>query len=55
MSIPLVLLAFGSIFVGYIFRDAFIGVGSDFFQNSIFVNPQNINLLEAEFIKPITK
>ena len=55
MSIPLVILAFGSIYIGYIFRDAFIGVGSDFFQNSIFVNPQNLNLLEAEFIAPITK
>jgi len=55
MTIPLVILAFGSIYLGYIFRDAFIGVGSDFFQNSIFVNPQNLNLLEAEFIAPITK
>ena len=55
ISIPLIILAFGSIFVGYLFRDAFIGVGSDFFQNSIFVNPQNLNLLEAEFISPLTK
>jgi len=55
MSLPLLILAFASIFMGYLFRDAFIGVGSDFFQNSIFVNPINLNLLEAEFIKPITK
>jgi NADH-ubiquinone oxidoreductase chain 5 len=55
ISIPLILLAFGSIFIGYLFRDAFIGVGSDFFQNSIFVNPQNLNLLDAEFISPLTK
>lgn len=55
MSIPLVILALGSIFWGYIFRDAFIGVGSDFFGSSIFVSPQNLNLLEAEFIEPILK
>jgi NADH-ubiquinone oxidoreductase chain 5 len=55
MSVTTLLLAFGSLFVGYIFKDAFIGVGSDFFKNSIFVNPHNLNLLEAEFIKPITK
>ena len=55
MSIPLVILGLGSIFWGYIFRDAFIGVGSDFFANSIFVSPANLNLLEAEFIEPIVK
>jgi len=55
MSVPLVILAFGAIFVGYIFRDAFIGVGSDFFGNSIYVSAENLNLLEAEFIEPIVK
>lgn len=55
MSIPLVILAFGAIFVGYIFRDAFIGLGTDFFGNSIYVNPENINMCEAEFISPLTK
>ena len=55
MSVPLVILGFGSIFWGYIFRDAFIGVGSDFFGSSIFVSSSNLNLLEAEFIEPILK
>jgi NADH-ubiquinone oxidoreductase chain 5 len=55
MSVPLVILGFGSIFWGYIFRDAFIGVGSDFFANSIYVSPAHLNLLEAEFIEPIVK
>jgi proton-translocating NADH-quinone oxidoreductase chain L len=36
MSIPLFILAFGSIFIGYIFRDLFIGFGTPFFNNSIF-------------------
>jgi NADH:ubiquinone oxidoreductase subunit 5 (subunit L)/multisubunit Na+/H+ antiporter MnhA subunit len=30
MAIPLTLLAFGSVFIGFIFRDAFIGLGSNF-------------------------
>jgi NADH-ubiquinone oxidoreductase chain 5 len=55
MSITLVILGFGSIFVGYIFRDAFIGPGTNFFGNSIYVNPNNLNLLEAEFLSPIIK
>ena len=32
MSIPLIILAFGAIFVGYIFKDAFIGLGTDFLE-----------------------
>ena len=50
MSGPLVLLAFGSIFVGYVFRDALIGAGTDFFGNAIFILPEHLNVLEAEFI-----
>lgn len=55
MSLPLFILSIGSIFVGYIFKDMFIGVGSSFFGNSIFVLPNNINLIEAEFLDPIIK
>jgi len=55
MSIPLVILAFGSIFVGYIFRDLFIGMGTPFFDNSIFVLPENYKVSEAEFLEPILK
>ena len=36
MSVPLVILGLGAIFVGYIFRDAFIGLGTDFFGHSIY-------------------
>ena len=50
MSLPLLILSFGAIFVGYLGRDAIIGVGSDFFSNAIFIHPDHINMLEAEFI-----
>jgi NADH-ubiquinone oxidoreductase chain 5 len=47
--IPLLLLALFSIFFGFVFSDLFVGMGSDFFQNSIFMHPKNISLIEAEF------
>ena len=37
MSTPLVILAFGSIFAGYLFWDAIIGPGTDFFGSAIFI------------------
>jgi NADH-ubiquinone oxidoreductase chain 5 len=46
---PLLILALFSIFFGFVFSDLFTGVGSDFFQNSIFMHPNNISLIEAEF------
>jgi len=46
---PLLLLALFSIFFGFVFSDLFVGIGSDFFKNSIFMHPKNISLIEAEF------
>jgi NADH-ubiquinone oxidoreductase chain 5 len=51
--IPLLILALFSIFFGYIFSDLFVGVGSDFFGNSLFIHPNNISIIEAEFSLPI--
>ena len=50
MSIPLIILAFGSIFVGYITRDMFIGLGTSFWGNALFILPSNITMLDSEFI-----
>jgi len=51
--IPLFFLALFSIFFGFIFSDLFVGVGSDFFGNSLFIHPKNISLIEAEFSLPL--
>lgn len=51
--IPLFVLALFSIFFGYIFSDLFVGVGSDFFGNAIFIHPKNISIIEAEFSLPL--
>ena len=46
---PLLILALFSIFFGFIFSDLFVGMGSDFFKNSIYMQPKNISLIETEF------
>ena len=50
MAAPLIFLALGSIFVGYLAKDMMIGLGSCFWGNSIFILPKNILLLESEYI-----
>ncbi len=47
--IPLIVLSLFSIFFGYLFSDMFVGIGSDFFGNSLFIHPNNITLVEAEY------
>ena len=54
--IPFVILALFSIGFGYLGSDLFAGVGSDFFGNSVFIHPNNISIIEAEFsINPAIK
>lgn len=55
MGVPLSILAFGSIFLGYLCKDMFIGLGTDFWGNSIFIKPENINIIDAEFLPIINK
>lgn len=51
----LFVLSLGSIFSGFMLKDFFIGVGSIFLGNSIFILPKHLNLYEAEFLPTITK
>lgn len=55
MGLPLGLLAFGSIFIGYISKDMFVGLGSDFWNNSIYINPINNQMIDAEFLSTFFK
>ena len=54
MLVPLFFLCFGSIFMGFFLKDAFVGLGTPFFENSVFVLfcP---TILEAEFLNPFFK
>lgn len=47
--LALTILAVFSIFFGYVCSDLFVGMASDFLSNSIFIRPENITLVEAEF------
>ena len=51
--IPLCILALFSIFFGYVFSDLFVGVGTDFFGNSLYISPNNIVLIESEYTLPL--
>ena len=55
MFVSLLSLLFLSIFSGYLFSDMFLGYGSAFWNNSIFVFYNNYNYLEVEFIYPLIK
>jgi NADH-ubiquinone oxidoreductase chain 5 len=43
-------LGFLSIFIGFVFKDLFIGLGTDFWANSIFNLYVNTDILYAEFL-----
>jgi len=53
LSTPLIVLALFSIFFGYITKDLFIGLGSNFFiDNSLFIHPINEIMIDTEFGVP---
>ncbi len=47
-AFPLFVLSFASVFVGYVSRDRFIGLGTDFWGNALFTLPSKQHLLESE-------
>lgn len=55
MAVPLMILAGGSVFVGYLARDMMIGLGTPFWSNALFVLPKNLVALESEFIPQAQK
>jgi NADH-ubiquinone oxidoreductase chain 5 len=53
ISFPLAVLAIPSIFLGYIIKDVFIGLGSPFWSNALFILPYHT--LDAEFLPSLAK
>ncbi len=47
--ITLIVLSIGSVFLGFFSKELFIGLGSNFWNQSIFILPKNNNHLNAEF------
>ena len=50
MILPLILLVLGSIFIGFISKDMFIGLGTSFWGNAIYIHPLHLSILDSEFI-----
>ena len=55
MAIPLFILCIGSVFVGYLTKDLFIGLGTPFWNNAIYIAPENLVMIDAEFIPTYIK
>lgn len=51
--VPYVLLSLLAIFFGFIAKDLFVGPGSDFLSSALFIHPNHITLVEAEFSIPL--
>lgn len=51
--IPYVILSLLAIFFGYLAKDLFVGPGSDFLSSALFIHPNHITLVEAEFSIPL--
>ena len=54
-AFPLILLSFFSLFIGYFSRDRIIGLGTDFWGNSIYIFPTKQYLLESEWLDSTIK
>nr|AMN87282.1 NADH dehydrogenase subunit 5 [Pyropia endiviifolia] len=48
--IPLILLSLASIFIGFLTKDLFVGVGTTFWGNGLNILPTSSSLLEVEFM-----
>ena len=55
ICIALSCLAIPSILIGYYTKDMFVGVGSNFFGTAVYVNLENFNIFDAEFINVFYK
>ena len=53
--IPLTVLIFGSVFSGVFLKNIFEFTQTDFFKQTIFVNPNNIQPLTIYYVPPVIK
>lgn len=55
MGSVLIILALGSLYAGWLCQSMFIGMGTDFWNNSVFLKPGYGTLVEAEFLPQSVK
>ena len=47
INFPLFILCFAAVFLGYFSNELFLGIGSEYFNNSLFIHPDNLRILDA--------
>ena len=55
LGMPLFMLGLCSISIGFLTRDMFIGIGTPFWNNSIFILPEHLVIIDAEFMSVFIK
>nr|WQF69694.1 NADH dehydrogenase subunit 5 [Ceramothamnion sp.] len=55
ITLPLLLLILGSIFIGYLTKDFFVGFGTPSWNSVLFSFPNHAFFIESEFIEPFFK
>nr|YP_008475118.1 NADH dehydrogenase subunit 5 [Cyberlindnera suaveolens]AGS44419.1 NADH dehydrogenase subunit 5 [Cyberlindnera suaveolens] len=45
--VPMILLTFGSLFIGYILQDIYLGMGNNI--SGLFISPNNLSLIDTHF------
>lgn len=55
MAFPLFILTIPTIFIGYLLKDLFVGFGSSFWNNALFIFITNYNFVDSEFIPQFFK
>jgi NADH-ubiquinone oxidoreductase chain 5 len=55
MAMPLLVLSFGALFLGFLSKDLAVGLGTTFWQQSLYTHPSHSLFTEAEFISPAVK
>ena len=55
MLFSMVVLSFCSMFVGYIFSDLTVGIGTYAWNNALFFLPSHFNHIDADFLHPVIK
>lgn len=55
MAFPLFVLTIPTIFIGYLTRDLFVGFGTSFWNNALFIYVENYNFVDSEFIPQFFK
>jgi NADH-ubiquinone oxidoreductase chain 5 len=55
MIIPLLVLGFGSLVVGFFGKDLVIGLGTTSFQNTIFTSVNHMTIVDSEFLSSLIK